>query len=101
MSRLRRKFSLEEKLQIIHEAEQQGIELTLRKYQLSRSLYYKWKNSFDRKGTDGLTPRYHKVDPQVRELEKENERLRRIIAKQALYLEIKDELLKKSQPQSR
>lgn len=41
MSRLRRKFSLEEKLQIIHEAEQQGIELTIRKYQLSRSLYYK------------------------------------------------------------
>lgn len=101
MSRLRRKFSLEEKLQIIHEADQRGIELTLRKYQLSRSLYYKWKNSFDRQGTDSLTPRYHKVDPQVRELEKENERLRRIIAKQALYLEIKDELLKKSQPQSR
>lgn len=101
MSRLRRKFSLEEKLQIIHEADHQGIEVTIRKYQLSKSLYYKWKNSFDREGTDGLAPKYRKVDPQVRELEKENERLRRIIAKQALYLEIKDELLKKSQAQSR
>lgn len=101
MSRLRRKFSLEEKLQILHEAEQQGIEVTLRKHQLSRSLYYNWKNSFDRQGSDGLTPKYHKVDPQVKELEKENERLRKIIAKQALYLEIKDELLKKSQLRSR
>ena len=43
-----------------------------------------------------MAPQYRKVDPQVRELEKENERLRRIIAKQALYIEIKDELLKKS-----
>ena len=88
MSKIRRKFSLEEKLQILSEADQNGIEVTIRKYQLARSLYYK--------GSDGLVPQYRKVDPQVRELEKENERLRRIIAKQALYLEIKDELLKKS-----
>ena len=101
MSTLRRRFKSEEKLQILNEAEQEGIEVTLRKYQISRSLYYNWKNSFDRQGTDGLTPKYHKVDSQVRELEKENERLRRIIAKQALYLEIKDELLKKSQLQTR
>lgn len=42
MSRLRRKFSLEEKLQILHEAEQQGIEVTLRKQRLALKLknYY-------------------------------------------------------------
>lgn len=96
MSKIRRKFSLAEKLQILSEADQNGIEVTIRKYQLARSLYYKWKNSFDHKGSDGLVPQYRKVDPHVRELEKENERLRRIIAKQALYIEIKDELLKKS-----
>ena len=96
MSKIRRKFSLEEKLQVLSEADQNGIEVTLRKYQLARSLYYKWKSAFDYKGSDGLVPQYRKVDPQVRELEKENERLRHIIAKQALYLEIKDELLKKS-----
>ena len=96
MSKIRRKFSLEEKLQVLSEADQNGIEVTLRKYQIARSLYYKWKSAFDHKGSDGLVPQYRKVDPHVRELEKENERLRRIIAKQALYLEIKDELLKKS-----
>lgn len=56
MSRLRRKFSLEEKIHIIHGADQQGVELTLGKYQLSMSLYFKWKNSFDRQGTDVFNP---------------------------------------------
>jgi putative transposase len=36
------------------------------------------------------------IDPAVRQLEVENERLKRIIAKQALEIEFKDELLKKS-----
>jgi transposase-like protein len=96
MSKTNRKFSLEEKLQIIREAEQNGIELTTRKYQISRSLYYIWKSKFDRQGPDGLTPPYYHVDPAVRLLEKENERLRKIIAKQALELEVKEELLKKT-----
>ena len=48
MSTLRRRFKSEEKLQILNEAEQEGIEVTLRKYQIARSLYYNWKNSFDR-----------------------------------------------------
>lgn len=96
MSKIRRKFSLAEKLQVLSEADQNGIEVTIRKYQLARSLYYKWKSSFDHKGSDGLVPQYRKVDPVVRELEKENGRLRRIIAKQALCIEIKDELKKRS-----
>ena len=43
----------------------------------------------------GLKPRYKTVDPAVRGLEQENERLKKIIAKQALEIEFKDELLKK------
>ena len=92
----RRKFSSEEKLEILRETEQQGIEATLRKYNLARSLYYNWKNKFDRNGIDGLQAKYHKSDPRVKALEKENERLKRIIAKQALELEVKEELLKKT-----
>ncbi len=45
---------------------------------------------------NGLKPRYKTVDPTVRGLEQENERLKRIIAKQALEIEFKDELLKKN-----
>jgi putative transposase len=55
------------------------------------------------KGAEGLKPAYRKVDPEVRSLQEENERLKRIIAKQALELEVKSELLKKTpiQPKRR
>ena len=95
MNRNKRKFTQQERLDILREAEQQGIEETLRRHNLSRSLYYRWKNKFDRSGVDGLTNKYYRVDPAVKALEKENERLRKIIAKQALELEVKEELLKK------
>lgn len=48
------------------------------------------------KGKEGLKDSYARVDPQLRLLEEENERLKRIVAKQALELEIKSELLKKT-----
>jgi putative transposase len=96
MSKHRRKFNQEERLQILREVEQRGIEETLRKHNLSRSLYYRWKGKFDQTGAEGLKDQYYRVDPAVKLLEKENERLRKIIAKQALELEVKEELLKKT-----
>ncbi len=101
MSRNYRKYSIDEKLSILQEGENNGVELTCRKYNISRSLYYRWRNSFNRQGPDGLAPKYHKIDPEVRALEKENERLKKIISRQALELEIKEELLKKTKFLSR
>lgn len=95
MNKNKRKFNQQERLDILREAEQNGVELTVRKHNISRSLYYFWKNKFDRSGVDGLADQYQRVDPAVKTLEKENERLRKIIAKQALELEVKEELLKK------
>jgi hypothetical protein len=37
-------------------------------------LYYRWKNAFDSQGIDGLQPKYRRVDPAIRNMEKENER---------------------------
>jgi putative transposase len=53
------------------------------------------------KGVNGLKDSYKRIDPEVRRLEEENERLKRIIAKQALELEVKGELLKKTPIQSK
>lgn len=97
MSKSRRKFSLDQKMAILREAEEFGMLVTCRKHSIAQSLYYTWKQKFDHNGMDGLSPAYHRVDPQVRALEKENERLKRIIAKQALELEVKSELLKKNE----
>lgn len=96
MITIKRKWSEAQKLQIIQEAEQQGLSETLRKYNLSQSLFHKWRRAYNGAGMDGLRPRYKTIDPTVRQLEIENERLKKIIAKQALEIEFKDELLKKS-----
>jgi putative transposase len=48
------------------------------------------------KGAEGLKPAYKCVDQEVRALVEENERLKRIIARQALEIEVKSELLKKT-----
>ncbi|TKK63951.1 DUF1153 domain-containing protein [Ilyomonas limi] len=96
MSIIKRKWSEAQKLQIIQEVESNGLHETLRKYNLSQSLFHKWRRAYNGEGMQGLKPRYKTVDPGVRLLEQENERLKRIIAKQALEIEFKDELLKKS-----
>jgi putative transposase len=96
MSRTRRQFSLEQKLAILNEAEQQGVTQTLRKHNLSHSVFLRWKNQFNSGGTGSLKPQYHKVDPELRALQEENARLKKIIGNQALELEFKTELLKKT-----
>ena len=68
--------------------------------QLSPSLLRRWKQKYLDKGKEGLKDSYPRVDPQLRALEEENERLKRIVAKQAIELErgrpaVKSELLKK------
>lgn len=96
MSTIKRKWSEAQKLQIIQEVEQNGITETLRGHNLSQSLFYKWRKAYNGEGMQGLKPKYKTIDPAVRQLEVENERLKRIIAKQALEIDFKDELLKKS-----
>jgi putative transposase len=97
MKKTRRQFSPEEKLSILQEADRLGITETSRKYNIAHSVLSYWRKKYLSKGKDGLKASYRQVDPQLRELEQENERLKRIIAKQALEIEVKTELIKKSQ----
>lgn len=96
MSKQRRQFTPEEKYSILQEAEREGHMETCRKYNLASSLLTYWKKKYLARGKDGLKASYHKIDPVVRQLEQENEQLKRIIAKQTIELEFKTELLKKS-----
>ena len=96
MSRQRRKWTEAEKLQIIQEAEQNGLTETLRRHNVAQSLFHRWRRAYNGEGMDGLKPKYKPIDPEVRRLQQENERLKKIIAKQALEIDFKDELLKKS-----
>ena len=96
MSKQRRHFTPEEKYSILQEAEREGHTETCRKYNLASSVMAYWKKKYLSKGKDGLKASYRRIDPEVRKLEEENERLKRIIAKQTIELEFKTELLKKS-----
>lgn len=96
MSKKRRSFSVDQKLSIIQEADQQGITQTLRKHNLSHSVFLRWKHQFNSGGVSSLKSQYHRIDPEVRALQEENARLKKIIGNQALELEFKTELLKKS-----
>lgn len=97
MSKSRRQFSPEEKHSILQEAEREGHSEACRKYNLASSVLTYWKKKYLARGKDGLKPGYKRIDPEVRALEEENERLKRIIAKQAIELEFKTELIKNSQ----
>ena len=95
MSKQRRVFTAEEKHSILQEAEREGVTETCRKYSLAHSVISYWKKKYLAKGKPGLAGDYRRVDPRVRELEAENERLKRVISKQALEIEVKDEIIKK------
>lgn len=92
----KRTFSPEERLSILQEGQREGQTATCRKYNLAPSLFLRWKKKYLENGVNGLKSSYHRVDPEKRALEEENERLKKIIARQALELEVKSELLKKT-----
>ena len=73
-----------------------GVTQVLRKHNLSHSVFLRWKSQFNEGGTVSLQPQYKKIDPELRALQEENARLKKIIGNQALELEFKTELLKKS-----
>lgn len=92
----RRKFTAEDWLSILQEGEREGHAATIRKYHLAPSLYARWKRKYLNEGIYGLKDKHKKSDPALQALELENERLRRIIAIQALEIEVKTELFKKT-----
>ncbi len=94
MSKTKRKFTPEDRLSILQECEREGQSVTIRKYNISPSLIQRWKSKYLKQGIEGLKPSYYRVDPKLRELEEENERLKKIIAKQALQIEVQGEVLK-------
>ena len=94
MENKKRKFTPEEKLSLLQEAEREGAAVTCRKYNISHSLISHWKKKYLEQGIQGLKAAYKRVDPAVRALENENEHLKKIIARQTIELDFKTELLR-------
>jgi putative transposase len=92
----KRTFTIEEKLRIIKEAKENGINATIEKYGIYPASYYTWKKKLDQMGEEGLqhgmTPEHLK---RIRQLEKENSLLKQLLAEKELEGRLKSELLKK------
>jgi len=93
---MKRKFTKQEKLQIIKEASEQGVKATLWKHGIYAASYYSWKKKLEQMGEDGF---HHGMTPQhlkrIRELEKENNALKQLLAEKELDNKLKGDLLKK------
>ncbi len=96
MKQRRRKWTAEDKLRILRDIELYGMAEACRLHEVSSSMLYRWRTKYEQQGEAGLTREKIGNDPEKRELEREIERLRQVIADQALTIRIKDELLKKT-----
>lgn len=97
-----KKFTKEEKLAILEEAQLKGVKLTLEKYDIYPAIYYYWKRIYTVHGSSGLDHATKKESlERVRKLEKENVTLKKLLAEKELESELMNELLKKKYPHLR
>jgi len=97
-----KKFTKQEKLSILREAQRKGVKVTLEKYNLYPGTYYYWKRKLIVYGDEGLDHKRSKDDQKkISALEKENEQLKLLLAEKELESRLKDELLKKKYPELR
>jgi putative transposase len=92
----RRKFSIEEKLDILQQAKVAGITVILRKHSLSYSVFHRWKEKLDDKSMNKLNPLQSQMNDKLKNLMHENALLKKIIANQTMLLELKEDELRKT-----
>jgi putative transposase len=93
----RKRWSFEEKLEILSSYQKEGVVKTSRQYGVSGTMIYRWQRSFESGGEDGLkgTKQVEK-DLLLSKLERENRELKLIIAEKELALKIQEEVIKKN-----
>ena len=96
MIKKRRKWTASQKLEVVQDADLLGVSEASRKHLVSSTMIYRWRRNYESKGPNGLERTKTKDDVEKKQLEREVERLRQVVADQALTIRIKDELLKKT-----
>ena len=95
MASQKRKFTDEQKLEILKQANEMGVIAVIRNHNLSYSVFARWREKFMEKDKKELTLK-NKPKSKLKQFMEDNTRLKKIIAEQALELERKDEALRKS-----
>ena len=97
-----KKFTKQEKQNILKEANSNGIASTLAKYNVYRSTFDYWKKKYLIYGEEGLEHRRNKdLEAENKMLAKQNEQLKLLLAEKELEGRLKDEQLKKKYPEMR
>jgi len=91
----KRKFTDEQRLEILRQANEMGVIAVIRNHNLSYSVFARWREKFMEKNKKGLTLK-NKTKSKLKQFMEDNTRLKKIIADQALELERKNEALRKS-----
>lgn len=90
-----RTWTAQQKLSILQEAKHNGVTATIRKHSLYSNTFYGWKEKYECEGINGLKNHRKRVEPELRKLRKENQRLKQLLADKELELSIQGDLLKK------
>ena len=92
----RRRWKAEEKLAMIKEVrESNSLAETSRKYSIDPSMLTRWRETYETFGLDGLKSHSTAIEPGLRELKKENERLKKLLAEKDLEVQMLSETYKK------
>ncbi|MFV0387732.1 MAG: transposase [Pyrinomonadaceae bacterium] len=103
MKKHRKRWSVEEKLEILSFYGRWGAAKAAREFEVSTASIFKWRKAFEERGQEGLENR--RLDgtgsAELKKLRRENEQLKKLVAEKELRLRIQEELLKKSRQRER
>jgi transposase-like protein len=100
MTKLRRRFSILEKLSILREVNQFGVDATVRKHNLSRDAIERWRGQLAKRAVGNPNLDDPEVEVEVFGLQLEIERLKKIIEGQKSKLEGKSTPSKEQKTES-
>ena len=93
----KRKFTDEQKLEILRQANEMGVIAVIRNHNLSYSVFARWREKFMEKDKNKQKLILKsKTKSKLKQFMEDNTRLKKIIADQALELERRNEALRKS-----
>ncbi len=90
-----KKWTLDQKLEILSTSEEIGIVESCRKYGVSTGTFYGWKKKYEHQGEAGLKVTYDTKSKELKQAEEENRILRKLLSDREIELEVQRELLKK------
>jgi len=98
MKKHRKRWTVSEKLEIVNYSKAHGVTKASREYNVSSGSIYKWRESYEEHGASGLSKQKgaSQERDELRQLKRENDTLKKLVAEKELRLRIQEEMLKKS-----